>query len=250
MDIAEQDRYHDLGPSYFWFAGKRQLVMEILKSRLPSSWDADKKKVLDIGCGPGHDLHDLQPFGKLHGLDPSLAALEWCEREYSGAQQLVCAGGENLPFQSKTFDLIIMFDVLEHIKEDEASLKECRRILKPGGLLVITVPAFQWLWGAHDDRYGHVRRYTVPGIHHKLERNKFVVDHATYIEWIFTLPLWIMRNLKRMFASTAKRDDFVRVPGWLNRLLTYVITMETVWVKNHTMPWGVSIVALARASDE
>ena len=249
MDTGRQDRYHDLGAAYFWFAGKRRLAIDLLRRCThPSEIAIDNRRTLDVGCGPGHDVDDFRPFGSLYGLDPSLTALMWCRRQHPSDLRLVCATGERLPFQASSFDLVIMLDVLEHVDADTDCLRDCRRILKTGGQLVLTVPAFQWLWGSHDTWYGHKRRYTVPEIQQKLAQAGFLVERATYIEWLFVLPLWIVRRAKQWIPRLSHQDDFVRVPPWLNTLLTHFIALEVVWLRHHSLPWGVSIICIARAS--
>ena len=249
MNLEEQQRYHAVGADYFWLAGKRQLALRVLAQH--SHGDAPSgspRRVLDAGCGPGHDFQDLKPHGMLYGLDPSQAALQFCQQKYGPQVHLVCASGERLPFRHGSFNLIIMLDVLEHIEADEAALAECRQILKPGGRMLITVPAFQRLWGSHDDLYGHKRRYTADELRQKVLRAGLTIDHITYVEWLFTLPLWLTRSIKRRLPARYRGDDFVRVPRWLNVWLTRLITAEAAWVNTHTMPWGASIVCVAHAT--
>jgi SAM-dependent methyltransferase len=245
VNVEEQRHYHDLGASYFWFSGKRRLAFALLDQQTKGAPWGEGCRVLDAGCGPGHDLEDLRRFGTVYGLDYSLEALGLCRQLCRDRDQLICASGEQLPFQPGSFDLLVMFDVLEHVAQDGKMLQGCRRVLNSNGRLLLSVPAFQWLWGFHDERYGHRRRYTVPEIRSKLEQAGFVVDRAAYIEWIYTLPLFVMRRLKRWLPGTARRDDFIRIPRWLNAALTATITMELAWLRRGSPPWGVSILCIA-----
>jgi SAM-dependent methyltransferase len=246
MHVEEQRRYHRLGASYFWFAGKRRLALRLLRAFRPAP-ESSQQLILDVGCGPGHDFADLSQLGSVVMLDASYEALRLCRE--AGGKLMVCAGGEGFPFPDRRFDTIVILDVLEHLTSDVDCLRECLRVLKPGGRLLATVPAFQWLWGAHDTLYGHQRRYTVPELVRKMREAGFAVDRATYIEWIFTLPLWIMRRVKGAAGPLKASDDFVGVPRWLNALLTKVITAEGAWLTRGTLPWGVSIICVAHPAE-
>ena len=249
MEAVQQAHYHALGRDYFWLAGKRRIAFTLLRQSLGAPEESMNRRVLDVGCGPGHELQDLQPFGICCGLDASFPALQRCQQEHAGAPWLICASGDRFPFQDHSFDLVVMLDVLEHIEADAECLRECTRVLKPGGRLLLTVPAFQWLWGTHDEQYGHKRRYTVPELRRKVTGAGFAIDQVTYVEWIFTLPLWLMRRMKQRIPFLARQDDFIRVPGWLNAWLTWLIGLETVWLRRHSLPLGVSIVCIARFQD-
>ena len=244
MDARCQDQYHDLGPDYFWLAGKRKLALALLSRHLPPT---DRtRRILDVGCGPGHDLDDLRALGTVVGLDASLPALQLC-RARDPQSLVVCAAGGVAPFPERTFDLLVLLDVLEHVDDDATCLSDCERLLRPGGRLLITVPAFRWLWGRHDTAYGHRRRYTVKELRTKLRAAGFTVERVTYVEWLFTLPMWVMRRIKALLPGWSSRDDFVRVAPWLNRLLTTVITAELPWLTRGGPPWGVSIIGIAQA---
>ena len=247
MHPEEQHRYHALGPDYFWFAGKRRLTLALLQhhlARYPSP--PHRRRILDVGCGPGHDSRDLNAVGDVYGLDASFTALQLYRDTYGTHDALVCADGERFPFRDASFDLIVLYDVLEHVDDDVAALQNCRRVLKPNGHILLTVPAFQWLWGEHDTMYGHKRRYTTRDVATKLREAGFVADRVNYIESIFTLPLFAWRRFKGFLPPSRRTDDFVRPPRWLNTALTALIASEVGWLTFAPMPFGVSIIAIAR----
>jgi SAM-dependent methyltransferase len=244
MRAEEQHDFASLGASYFWLAGRRQLAMELLRHHMGPP--ASPQLVLDNGCGPGHEIAELSRLGPVIGCDLSFDALKLCREQGRAVGRVACANGERLPFQSERFDVVILHDVLEHMEHDAEALRECRRILKPGGWLVISVPAFRWLWGAHDDKYGHLRRYTAGQLRQLVGEASLTAAMLSYVQWLYVLPLWLMRNAKRLIPGLSRRDDFLRVPGWLNALLTWTIRVEAAWLRHGALPWGASVLCIAR----
>src|SRR4029079_13025367 len=120
----------------------------------------------DAGCGTGRNLAEFGALGTAAGVDPSPEAIAFCHRR--GLREVSAAGLEQLPFGDAEFDLILATDVLEHIPHDEVAARELRRVAAPGALLMVTVPAYQWLWSHHDDSHHHQRRYTLPALRSRL----------------------------------------------------------------------------------
>lgn len=241
---AEQRRYERLGSDYFWFAGKRLLVWSLLRLYLGAS--PEGLRILDLGCGPGYAFGELKRWGRIVGIDPSRAALTYCLQHGDHAASLINGEADALPCRAGTFSLIVALDVFEHLEDDLVALRECQRVLRPGGWLVLTVPAFGWLRGDHDDLYFHKRRYRVSELKEKLEWAGFDNVKLTYCEAFFVGPLWIFRRLKRVFLGHNRPDDFIQPPAWLNRWLTRFIVSEASLLSRWNMPWGVSIIGIAR----
>jgi len=244
MEHEHQQRYYELGRSYWWLAGKYRIIDDVVKrSFRPVS---ARPRVLDVGCGPGNLLDFLVPHGEIYGSDFSSAALRFCSQR--GYRRLFQADFHSLPLQSGSFDLVTCIDVIEHLEDDRQALRELQRVLRPQGLLVLCVPAFQALWGDHDTLYGHHRRYTTRDVRWKLQEAGFDVGRLTYFEPLFFLPLWIYRNLKKLMVTEGglkARDDFVSLPAPLNALLTHVIAAERFALRALSFPFGVTLLAVA-----
>lgn len=238
MKAEEQQRYFELGKHYWWLAGKYQIVGSLLNS-LSLRLNA---RILDFGCGPGNVLDLLSEYGKVVGTDTSLEALRFCwSRGYDGLFQ---GKGDSLALKDGIFELVVAVDVLEHIKDDLAAMREIYRICLPSGFLVVTVPAFKFLWGEHDRKYGHKRRYTARMLRSKLEEVGFSVTKISYIHPAFALPLWLWRKWKRVLRS--EEDDFIATPRWLNQMLKFTISIEGSIVRIINLPFGSSIICIAR----
>jgi SAM-dependent methyltransferase len=245
MEHEHQQRYYELGKSYWWLAGKYRIIDDVV-GRAFSSVDP-RPRVLDLGCGPGNLLDFLAPRGDVFGSDYSADALRFCSGR--GYRRLFRADFHSLPVRPESFDLVTCIDVIEHLADDRRALDELRRILRPGGILVVSVPAFQALWGDHDTLYGHYRRYTTGEVREKLRRAGFEVRKLTYFEPLFFAPLWVYRNVKKLVikgGGLERRDDFVSVPRYLNAILTHLIAAERFALRVMSFPFGVTLLAVAR----
>jgi SAM-dependent methyltransferase len=244
MEHEHQQRYYDLGRTYWWLAGKYRIIADVVRRRFRS--EARPPRVLDLGCGPGNLLDYLAPHGATYGSDFSADALRFCAGR--GFPRLFRADFLRLPVRSDSFDLVTCIDVLEHLQDDRRAVAELHRVLRPKGLLVVSVPAFMFLWGDHDTLYGHHRRYTTGEVRERLEAAGFRVVKLSYFEPLFVAPLWLFRNFKKLFVrekGLEQRDDFVRIFPPLNALLTHMIAAERFPLRYLSFPFGVTILAIA-----
>jgi len=244
MEHEHQQRYYELGKSYWWLAGKYRIIDDAVARRFRPLRPAPT--VLDLGCGPGNLLDFLAPHGEVYGSDYSSDALQFCAGR--GYRRLFRADFHSLPIRDESFDLVTCIDVLEHLQDDRRAMGELHRILRPSGTLVVSVPAFQMLWGDHDTLYGHYRRYTTGEVRAKLEGAGFRISTLTYFEPLFFVPLWIYRNLKKVLVRDGgieKRDDFVSLPGPINTALTHMIAAERFAIRHVRFPFGVTLLAIA-----
>lgn len=236
MQTEEYRRLFEHEDRYWWFVGRRRLAARLLRQ------ESGAGDVLDLGCGTGALLAELVD-SVATGVDRFPEALAFCQER--GLTRLVRGVGERLPCRDGTFDAIVGLDVLEHIEDDAAALAECLRVLRPGGTLVLSVPAFRWLWGPHDVALMHFRRYSRAGLVARLREAGFDVRRATYS--VFALfPLVV---LFRVWDRASRRGPEVRlprVPAWLNALLVRLLECEAAWLSRRGLPWGSSVVALAR----
>lgn len=237
-------RYADAGADSFWMEGKRRLLFKILENQ-PDLHLGNGNRVLDLGCGPGSALEGLRRWGWVVGTDAAFTCLDRC-RERSSRVPLVQSRAESLPFREGQFSLVVAMEILEHLEEDLAVLAECRRLLRPGGWLAVTVPAFNGLWGGHDELNGHLRRYRRGELAGKLARAGLEPVRVTYCHALFLPPLWALRRFKAIFPVLRRKDDFISLPPVLDRALTALVAAEGRWLRQRDLPFGTGLIALAR----
>lgn len=243
MEKIEYQIMHDIEESYWWFVGKQFLVKTLLKEL--SFERVARKKVLDIGCGTGITLKLLEGFGQAYGMELSSEAIHFLrQREVKYIVQ--SDAGRCLPFKDCTFSAITCLDVLEHLDNDVNLLKEIARVCKPGGHVIVTVPAFAFLWSPHDVALHHRRRYTKRHLLGKLSRLGCKVVKVTYYNFILFLPILLVRRLKPfVFHERNFRSDFfLPLPKFVNSLLGVLLLVEILCLRFLNLPFGVSLVLL------
>lgn len=233
-----------LEKSYWWFLGRRRIIETVLHK----FFSKKGLQILDWGCGAGGNHGLLESYGVVTGVDSSDEALKFCREK--GITNLVKAGTVD-EFVSSTpassFDLVTAFDVLEHIPQDREYLKDLHKVLKPGGYVLITVPAFQFLWSELDDRVGHQRRYTRAGLSDKLEDAGFTPVKASYFISSMFLPILVYRFLGKITGrSRTPKFTYVEFPRPINWLLTELIYFESALLQKINLPFGSSFIILAR----
>jgi len=245
MELEEYGRHFSLEDGHWWFRGRRALASRILSRHLPRS---PRPRILDVGCGTGANLAALAARGDAFGCDLAEVALDFCRRR--GIASLARADASGLPFKASSFDLVTLFDVLYHkdIRSDVAVLEEVRRVLRPGGLCLITDSALPSLGGPHDAAFGARERYTRRVLKARVERAGLRVIWLTYY-YLLTLPaVFLVRQSRkrRPTAMGAPRSDLGPVPAWANALLAGIMNGESVLASRFGLPLGSSLVCLAR----
>ena len=239
--------------SHWWFVGRRSILESFLKSiesRLQAASREEPAKastqnavrILDIGCGTGANLEMLSQFGEAEGVDVSDDALEFCRLKGLNAQKGLA---ERLPFDDGTFDLTTALDVVEHLDDDVAGLREMHRVTKKGGFSLIFVPAYMFLWGVQDDVSNHRIRYTKKQIVDRLKTAGYTIERATYANWTFFAPILAGRTLMRVTGIKPESENNVNISA-LNGVFGKLFGAERFWLKNLNFPFGVSIVIVAR----
>ncbi|MBA2379714.1 MAG: class I SAM-dependent methyltransferase [Blastocatellia bacterium] len=247
---AIMDRVED---SHWWFVGRRAILESFLggiaeEVRAPAAMlEAEKSvraplRILDVGCGTGANLEMLAQFGAAEGVDVSDDALEFCRKKGLKVQKGLA---ETLPYADETFDVTTALDVVEHLDDDIAGLKEMHRVTKAGGHSLIFVPAFMWLWGVQDDISNHRIRYTKKQIVERLEQAGFRVERATYANFTFFAPILAGRTLMRLTGIKPESENNVNVSA-LNGIFGKIFSAERFILDRMNFPFGVSIVIVAR----
>ncbi len=238
MDRLVYDRMNQQEAVHWWFAARRDLILTTIKRlvRLPEGAD-----ILEAGCGTGGNIEMLTSLGRLDAFEFDDAARAIASEK---ARFDIPHGAlpHDVPFAGKSYDLIGLFDVLEHIEDDRATLASLGSRLKLGGQLLVTVPALPWLWSRHDERHHHFRRYTRISLRKAAEAAGLRVDHIFYFN-TFLLPVAIgLRALKSLTRSQEPDDT---LPGpFLNAALRKVFSSERHLIGRLKMPVGLSVCAV------
>jgi SAM-dependent methyltransferase len=243
----ELEKMFGLEDTYWWFVARRRLVRDLLARHLGRpDGSARPLRILDVGCGTGATFQVLEGYGRPVGIDRSPEALRYCRRR--GDHALVLARGEALPVQSSSVDAITALDLLEHIAEDGEAMRESARALRPGGLLVVTVPALPWLWSEHDEALDHLRRYRAGELRRALEQAGLEVVRLSPVITLLLLPIGALRLAQRAVRRRRTRPQtaFIIPPRAANWLLTALLWLENQWALRWNLPVGVSLMAVAR----
>lgn len=251
MDRVAYETFARLEHDHFWFVSRRAIFTELLDRHVPALADRDRQ-ILDIGCGAGGMLGLLQRYGKVAGLDVDHEYLTFCRER--GFPNVLCGSGYELPFADGRFDLVSLFDTLEHIPEEVAALREVRRVLRPGGLVLISVPAYQWLWSQNDRIAHHCRRYTRGRLEGALREAGLEVVRSSYFNSLLLpliVPAVLLQKLRERLGKLPAGYNNMSVPiaRPINRLFAALMSSERYLLRLGNLPLGHSALALARRSD-
>ena len=229
--------------SHWWFVGRRKILESFLDGivrKLRTSHSS--LRILDVGCGTGANIEMLSQYGEAEGVDVSDDALEFCRRKGLKAQKGLA---ETLPYEDEAFDLTTALDVIEHLDDDVAGLKEMHRVTRSGGYSLFFVPAFMWLWGVQDDISNHRIRYTRKQIVERIEQAGYSVERATYANWTFFTPILAGRTIMKLTGVKPESENNITISG-LNGVFGRLFGAESIWLRRFNFPIGVSIVVVAR----
>ena len=227
--------------THWWFVARRTLIIAVIERNLPDH----ATSLLDVGCGTGANLEAItRHFPELTtvGLDADSFCLEACSERGLSVRS---AAAEQLPVSDGSQDVVTAFDVLEHVENEVSMLREMVRALRPGGLAVVTVPAYQWLWGPHDTLTHHHRRYTRARLVRAIRAVGLETAYATYFNTLLFPPAAVARLVAR---ATGRAGDDQTVPwGPVNTTLRAVFASERLALGHSVpLPWGLSVLAVAR----
>jgi SAM-dependent methyltransferase len=237
---AIMDRVED---THWWFVGRRAILESFLRSIGDSLAPAGSAlRILDVGCGTGANLEMLSQFGEAEGVDVSDDALEFCRRKGLAVQKGIA---ERLPYADESFDITTALDVIEHLDDDIAGLREMHRVTRTGGYALVFVPAFMWLWGVQDDVSNHRIRYTRKQIAERVRKAGFQVERATYANLTFFPPILAGRALMKLTGIKPESENNVNISA-LNGVFGRIFAAERHLLERFDLPLGVSIVVVAR----
>jgi len=230
--------------THWWFRGRRRLLTELVNRHVAGG--RSRGRLLDFGCGTGGNVTALAELGDVVGLEPDPEAIRLAHAR--GGAVYCRASGTALPFAAESFDGVIASDVLEHIGDDISAVGEIRRVLRPGGRLVFTVPAHPWLYARHDAALMHHRRYTRRTLRAVLERGGLRIEWLSYWNAILFPVVCGFRLLGKLRGDTGVQSDINSTQWGLDEPLTAVLNLETRALRYMPLPWGVSLVGVAARS--
>jgi SAM-dependent methyltransferase len=228
----------------WWYAGQRAIAMALLEPALPPAAAGGPPRLLDAGCGTGFNLVRLARLGSAVGVDLAPEAIAFC-RERS--VRVARASLLSLPFPDGYFDAVTSFDVIYHawVSDDRLAVREMARVLRPGGVLLVRVPALQALWGAHDVEVQSRHRYTRGELRALLEACGMRLERATYGNAILLPLLFARRTLDRLRGREGSDVGFLPAP--LEWAFKRALLAEAALIRRGlSFPIGASVVALAR----
>jgi len=228
---------------YWWFIARNRILENTVRTfcKINKSFN-----LLDVGCGTGGFASLLKDDCNVIGIDTSDIALDYSRKR--GLTNLKnCYLNQFDKSLYGKIDAITMLDVIEHIEDDKAVVKEAYEILDSGGYMIASVPAYQWLWSRHDEIHMHYRRYTVPQFKKLFNDAGFKVMYASYFNSILFLPAVLKRFMDKITGGDKKNDAPIdEVPDFINTIFTDLFLIEKSWIPKVMMPFGLSIVLVAK----
>ena len=237
---------------HWWFASRTRAILALLDKYAGEGKNG--RLVLDVGAGAGNMMHHLAHYGDVIGLEYNPKPIPVAHERGFDVRQGDAAA---MPFDDAMFDIVALLDTVEHIPDEKAVFDECFRVTKPGGWMIVTVPAFMWLWSHNDVINLHQRRYTAAELKQKLEAAGWEVPYCGYNNF-FVFPLgagvillrrWLGKEpdmASPHFDEDAYQVEMEPAPPWLNALLENVGKVEVALLKRMRLPIGTSVIAMAR----
>ncbi len=241
METELIEAEEQLEAEYWWFVGRRAIIGSLLR-RIPGQ----VALAVDVGCGSGRNLLVTSPHARaVMGVDRSAAAARLTAARGFPAVQ---ADGNFLPLSTESADLLTALDVLEHFDNDIQALREFHRVLRPGGRLLLAVPAYRFLWSEHDEALRHRRRYIASELHIKLTNTGFDVEKRSYAVFFAFFPIVFYRLARGLIPKDpmAPKASHVMLPKPLNSFFGMLLKLESRMMRGMNFPFGTSIIMLAR----
>jgi SAM-dependent methyltransferase len=240
MESSEYTKLAAFENRYWWHVGRRSIVGRQI-ARLNKAGRA--LRILNVGSGTGGTVRVFAQHGSVLNIDRSDEAVRLMRENGYEAFQM---DGSRTPLRESQFDLVAALDVLEHISEDEVALEEWARLLKPGGHILLTVPAYQWLWSGHDVSLGHFRRYAAKHLQKIVRAAGFEVCKCSYAITFSFFPIVAFRFWQKLFRPHVQTSSYVELPGVLNALFIGLLRVEAFLLEMCSFPFGSSILVVAR----
>jgi SAM-dependent methyltransferase len=242
MDRDYEHQTHQAEDRHWWYRGRRKVLDGVIAGLgLPAD-----PRILDAGCGSGRFMVELSKLGVVTGVELSDTSVALARQR--GLGEVVAGSVLEMPFADGSFDLAVSLDVIEHLEDDLAALRELRRTVAPGGALLVTVPAYQWLWSGHDEINHHHRRYTRRSLQQVAEQAGWRQSRTTYFNSLLLPVAILLRVLDRVSTKTTESSlDLWVPPEPVNWVLERPLTLEAALIaRGGRIPAGLSLLAVFR----
>lgn len=244
MDINYYKEYALLERHHWWFKVRGKIISKLISGSIQNK-DNKPLNILNIGAATGKTSELLSMFGKVTSLEYDQDCCDYANQHFN----LTIINGSilELPFNDEEFDLVCAFDVIEHVEDDLSGIFEMKRVCKNEGLIVITVPAYLFLWSHHDEVNHHYRRYTLKGLKELVKKVNLNPVRATYYNTLLFIPIAVFRLLskiipEKLIRKGAGSDATLHTnDGLISRILYRIFNLELVLLKLFNLPFGVSI---------
>ncbi len=245
MDRTVYEEMFTIEETHWWFISKRNIVLYLIEKLLPKTkTNQEDYEIADIGCGCGATLNALSRRYHVFGMDSSDHAVKFCSEKGLSIQK-----GElpyDTPCEKNRLDAVLLLDVIEHITNDREAVKEAFALLKSGGILICTVPAYQWLWSMHDEMHHHKRRYSKKDFRRLLELSDaepIVCGHYN----AFLFPLALLERITSKFLRRKQPKAIIpQFPRTLNSILEKIFSLERFILQKVPLPFGLSLIGVIR----
>lgn len=242
MEREYELQTHRAEDRHWWYQGRRQVLERTVEQlELPEG-----ARILDAGCGSGRNMVELARHGYVTGVELSDASARLARERKCG--EVLEGSVMDMPLDDDTFDLVVSLDVIEHLDDDVGALRELRRVTKPGGALLVTVPAYQWLWSGHDEVNHHRRRYNRRTLLAAAHAAGWTCERATHFNSLLLPAAILLRALERVKPATTKSSlDLWVPPAPLNAMLRQPLKLEAALIgRDAFIPAGLSLLAVFR----
>jgi SAM-dependent methyltransferase len=242
MDRDYELQTHQAEDRHWWYRGRRNVLERVIADlRLPA-----RARILDAGCGSGRNMVEFARHGTVTGIELSATSVRLAREREAG--EVVEGSVLEMPFDADAFDLAASLDVIEHLQDDLQALRELRRVVAPGGSLLVTVPAYQWLWSGHDEINHHHRRYTRRSLQRIGEQAGWQQVRTTYFNSLLLPAAILLRVLDRFSRKTTESSlDLWVPPEPVNWLLERPLALEATMIGHGgRIPAGLSLLAVFR----
>ena len=243
MERSYYEQYFHLERNHWWFVVRSRIIKALIQKNFNTKLSIE---TLNVGIATGATSIMLESFGDVVSSEFDKETCEFVEKEIG--IKVIQASVTELPFESDRFDMVCAFDVIEHVEDDQKAILELERVLKPGGLMVLTVPANMSLWSEHDMINHHFRRYEKRGLSKLLSGTKMCPMYLSYFNTLLFPAIKCARWLNSFKSKKEKpQSDFdIPTPTWLNHVLAFIFSLEIPLLKRIKFPFGVSLILLAK----